>query len=123
MASEKRLTMVPYFLNSLELIPDDDGGMWTVADELVYHSMACTIVVPKGFRTDLGSTPRFIWNILPPQTAPRPFVLHDYLYTKKLYDRLACDKFLLEAMIATGVEPWKIQVIYRAVRMFGGSHY
>jgi Protein of unknown function (DUF1353) len=111
--------MKPFFLNDLELVPNDDGTSWTVMDDLVYHSSTKTIIVDKGFVTDLASIPRIAWDIYPPTSIPKPSVLHDWLYSRQVVTRKQADDYLLEAMIATGVGMFKRQVIYRNVRAFG----
>lgn len=111
------------FLSDLVLVPDDGGEMWTVRGDLIYKSTDREIVVPDGFRTDLASIPRFVWDIFPPTSIPRPSVLHDYLYTTQKFPRLWADDFLYEAMVATGVGYTKRWLIYHNVRWFGGASW
>lgn len=84
------------------------------------------IVVPAGFITDLASTPRFIWSLLPPHgDYAKAAILHDYLYSKGSVSvtRKAADFIFYEAMGVLGVAEWKRKLIYHTVRMFGGKHF
>lgn len=80
------------------------------------------ITAPKGFVTDYASVPRGLWNLFPPNGKYAPAaVIHDYLYRRTLLDRKVCDRVLLEAMELLGVSWVTRQLIYRAVRLFGGA--
>lgn len=84
------------------------------------------IVVPKGFVTDFASVPKGLWNIFPPFGPWAPAaVVHDYLYKTKgaygFYTRKQADKIFKEAMEVVGVPQWKRELMYNAVRTFGGG--
>jgi len=80
------------------------------------------IVVPAGFVTDFASTPRAIWAVLPPfgkhQLAA---IVHDFLYWDQGCTREQADALLRVAMHESRVEPGKRDVIWQAVRTFGGA--
>ncbi len=79
------------------------------------------IVVPKGFQTDFASIPRFFWRIMPPDGEyTKSAIIHDYLYNTRERPREIADKIFLEAMGVLGVPGWKKNIIFRAVRIFGG---
>lgn len=111
----------------LEMLPD---FQWKLLNEFGYtnsaflpsiHSM---IIVPIGFVTDLASIPRLFWNILPPDGEyAKATIIHDYLYTTKMFERKICDEILYEAMTALDVSTWKKKIIYGAVRLFGWRSY
>nr|VFK14586.1 MAG: Protein of unknown function (DUF1353) [Candidatus Kentron sp. LFY] len=83
-----------------------------------------TISVPSGFETDLASTPRIMWPILPPHGKyMKAAILHDYLYAQGELERKRADDIFLEAMTVQGVMAWKIQAMYLAVRFFGWAFY
>lgn len=109
------------FLNDAALVPLHDGKNWRLSNQLQFEPDGLMpIIVPEGFVTDLASVPRLFWNILPPfGEYTEAAIVHDWLYRNNFFDRETCDKVLLQGMIACEVPPWKITVIYRAVRMFG----
>lgn len=58
--------------------------LWEVSEPFYwfidYQSKQGKVIVPKGFRTDMGSIPRIMWLFFDP-TQYLAYVLHDYLYT------------------------------------------
>ena len=77
-------------------------------------------VVPKGFLTNLGSVPRPLRWLIPREgRETAAFVFHDWLYGKKPVSRKEADELLFQAMKHAGTWPWKREIIYLAVRMFG----
>ena len=93
------------------------------------------ITCKKGFKTDLASTPKFLWNLIAPWDIARAAIIHDFLYLKirqyrakhpedmesiKLAKK-AADKVFLMAMQDADpkVASWKIKAAYHAVVMFG----
>lgn len=113
------------FLEPLD-VTTEDGIIWTVKEPMDYEignvGSGEKIEVPIGQKTDFGSVPQILWNVLPPiGLATRAFVLHDYLYTAQIYTRLKSDNVLLEAMVVLGVNPVKRWFIYAGVRMGGWS--
>lgn len=102
--------------------------MFEVAVEFEYHVGVAdsenVITVKKGFKTDLASVPRFFWFILPPHGYyGKAAVIHDCLYRNCYRTRKECDDIFKEAMQVLNVKPWKIWVMYTAVRMWGKSSY
>lgn len=86
------------------------------------------IVVPDGFVTDFASIPRQAWFLLDPEDPVILYasVVHDWLYSvggAMRYTREESDGVLREAMEASGASGWQRQMVYRSVRMFGGSHW
>ena len=115
------------FLEPLD-VTTEDGVTWTVNEPMDYEVGSVgsgeRIEVPKGFLTDFGSVPQLFWNIVPPiGRATRAYVLHDFLYTVQIYDRLKSDNILLEALKVLGVGWFQRWLIYRGVRMGGASHW
>lgn len=91
---------------------------------------------PSGFASDLASVPRPLWWLIAPTDVARAAVIHDLLYTvlenyisytptlskrSKARLRKLCDKVFYYAMLdcTPKVSTWKINAIYRAVRLFG----
>ncbi len=82
------------------------------------------IRVPKGYITDLASTPRLIWWWLPPHGRyAKAAILHDYLYSHGVMSRKYADSIFLEAMSVLGVKRVRIYIMYFAVRLFGRGKY
>ena len=100
------------------------------------------ITVPKGFKTDLASVPRFGWIFVAPFDIARAGVVHDYLYyCIRQYRaamknagtpedallianaKTAADKVFKEAMdvSADHVSDWKKWVAWKCVALFGYS--
>ena len=74
------------------------GKKWQV-DEPIKHRLHdhTTIIIPKGFTTDLSSVPKFLWGIFPPfGNFLLAALVHDYLYvTKYKNNRAFADKEML----------------------------
>jgi hypothetical protein len=84
------------------------------------------ITVPAGFVTDGASVPRLFWNILGPFGSYfEPAIVHDYLYSvhNTKYTRPQCDAIFLEAMACANVPWFRRNLIYRCVRLGGGSSF
>jgi hypothetical protein len=82
------------------------------------------LVVPEGFITDFASVPRIpiFFELFGDVIFDEPAV-HDWLYSTGDYPREWCDSVFLAAMLSTGVDPVKANLMYDAVREFGESHY
>ena len=95
------------------------------------------ITVPAGFLTDFASIPWGLWNLFPPLGPwARPAIVHDFIYATRgdgiygtrrwitretNYSRREADDIFLEAMEVVGVPAWRRSIMYRAVRLGGGS--
>ena len=98
------------------------------------------ITCKKGFKTDLASTPKILWNIIAPWDIARAAIIHDLLYLRirqhrrKLQETLggencaiitkakkSADNVFLMAMrdANPNVPSWKINAAYYAVVSFG----
>ena len=96
---------------------------------------ASKITCTKGFKTDLASTPKILWNLIAPWDIARAAIIHDLLYLRIRQYRAkpepdmqgvalakkAADKVFLMAMQDADpkVATWKIKAAYHAVVMFG----
>lgn len=100
------------------------NGSWQTARPLHYEiglkGSGLLITVPQGYTTDLGTIPRILWMVLPPQdpTCAAAYVLHDYLCTWPEFNRLTADSLFLEALQVLEVPCWKRTVLYYGVRLF-----
>lgn len=116
------------FLDPLivECLPD--GRNWRIQHEYRFAADSGEVFyIPAGGIIDFASTPRIVWRIYPPATGPyrRGAALHDWIYkTRQIaISRFRGDTLFVEAMDADGTNVATQRVIYRAVRMFGGSSY
>lgn len=83
-------------------------------------------VVPKNFKTDLASIPRFLWSIFAPQYSGfmAPAILHDYLYRcNRNITREFADEVFYSALIVQDVNSFTAAEFYLAVRLFGHYHF
>ena len=111
-------------IRPVPLAPFGDGQDAVLMADLAYQIGNTThvIVVPAGFVTDFASTPRAIWSVLPPMGRYQlAAVVHDFLYWEQGCTREQADALLRVAMAESQVEPGKRDIIWRAVRSFGGS--
>lgn len=116
------------FCSPLQLVPLGDRCRYMLARELKVELSSArsepieTIVIPKGFSTDLASVPRLLWPAFPPWEQYGPAaLLHDYLYSLPKWDRRRCDGVFREVMQQLGVGSLSRNLIYLAVRFGGGS--
>ena len=81
--------------------------------------------IPSHFVSDGMSIPRGLWNYCMPLDARYCpiFYCHDWYYSTGQLTRADADLFMLEGLKAAGMPLMKRQTIYRAVRLFGASHY
>jgi hypothetical protein len=78
--------------------------------------------VPVGFVTDFASIPRVFWSLLPTDGEyAYAAVIHDYLYWTQTRPRDFSDQIFKLVMQDFKIRPLTIEVIYRAVRLGGGS--
>lgn len=115
------------FVTKLEVeLVNEQSGVWVLSEPLVYQSAIAggAIVVPKGTVTDFASVPRLplvYW--LCGDVGHAAAVIHDHLYQNGMLDRETCDKVFREALIVSGVSGWRVAIMYRGVRLFGGDYY
>jgi hypothetical protein len=101
---------------------------FTLVADMEYHvgeyPSENKIVVPKGFVSDLASSPRALWAIFPPiGRYTKAALLHDWLYTERKLSRKQCDEIFIEAMEVLGVRKSYRYPMYWAVRAFGQKNY
>ena len=106
------------------LTPFGDGQDSVLMADLSYRigTSDFVIVVPAGFVTDFASTPRAIWSVLPPTGRYQlAAVVHDFLYWDQRCTREQADALLRVAMAESQVVPKQRDIIWAAVRSFGGA--
>jgi len=115
---------MPGFLDTLVVSPLSDGYTWYLDRQYRFESAlqpAGLVTVPQRFETDFASVPSPFWIIFPKWGTYGPAaVVHDWLYwEQENRTREQADGVFREAMTALRVRPWKIWVLYHAVRWFG----
>lgn len=113
-------------LNSLEL-KDLKNSKFELLSDYSYIVKNREIKVPKGFITDFASVPR-IFNIfiLPYGKHSSASLIHDWLYSQDCtlkMKRKEADKIFLEIMKEEGVNIFKRNLMYYAVKVFGWRYY
>lgn len=115
------------FLTNVVLSPKPDSdSVWILQEDLVYKTSSFAITVPKGFETDLASTPKAIWSLIPPfGLYTEAAVLHDFMYAThpQPFIRKDADDIFYHNLLGAGVNKAKALSMYYAVRLFGGSHW
>ena len=117
------------FLSRLELTNDpDDDGDWLLVSDFHVALGERDLCIPADFRTDLASTPRWLWPIFPPFGRwDEAAVLHDWIYRAPGMEsrptREEADSLFLLACLECGVSWWRANLMYAAVRLFGSSSY
>lgn len=110
----------------------DNGIDYKIHEQFAYHigelNSGRWVQVPVGYVTDLASTPRILWAILPPNGKyGKAAVIHDYLCTHKkvmtadgfvTISRKEADEIFYEAMGVLGVPEWKRKTMWAAVRAY-----
>lgn len=118
-----------YFPDKLRL---EDAGMrrgsrvFRLESLFRYCSSLGMIEVPAGTETDGASVPRVFWSIFDPFGEYfGAAVIHDFLYSSGnlQFTRAESDLIFKEAMFNVGVPWYRREVIYQAVRIFGGSRF
>ena len=112
------------FTTELE-VKERPDRTWLLTAPLKYESdIIGKLTVPKGATTDFASIPRVpIVYALCKGIARRPAVVHDFLYRTGKTERTVADDVFLEAMKCSGVDWFRRNAMYRAVRLFGKSSY
>lgn len=113
-------------LSSLEL-KDLKNSKFELLSDYSYIVKNRKIKVPKGFITDFASVPRTLYIfILPYGKHSSASLIHDWLYSKDCtlkMGRKEADKIFLEIMKEEGVNIFKRNLMYCAVRLFGWIYY
>ena len=123
---------MPELYNSKELmfpetIQIEDGSKWKVQQPFVYtfinnENRFVNILIPAGWETDYGSIPKVFQNIIEPIGHYSPcYVVHDFMYASEYYSTHSeCDGVLLNHLEERGASWIRRNIVYSAVRSFGG---
>jgi len=105
----------------LTLVALPEPGKWKLLNRLeVLDDKEHSFFVPAGFTTDLASLPRCVRGLFNRNGRSRkPSVLHDYLYTEKMFTRKRCDQIFRDCLINSGIRKWQAGLYYYGVRSGG----
>lgn len=94
-----------------------------LADDLhiKFSGKRATIIIEKGFKTDLASVPRPLWWFIAPTDwgILCPAIMHDYFYSTHIVTRATADWLFREKMKDFKMGIIKRNLAYLAVRSFG----
>ena len=97
-----------------------DGRTARIIEEYIIELNNDKIIIPVGFETDFASVPRIFWFFIPPWGRYSvPAVIHDFLYKTGEVSRKKADKIFKKLMEELNINPFKINIIYSAVRIWG----
>lgn len=111
----------------IAIIPKtENGDVLQLKRSMTYRWKEKLLKVPRGFRSDGASVPRFLWATVSPQIDPRTLagaIGHDYIYRNhpEGWTRKDADDFFYDVIREDGLSWWASQKAYWGVRLFGGS--
>lgn len=105
----------------------DEGGQWVILDEYIFwsHRIQHPLIVPRWFWTDLASIPQWCRSLISVNDRHWLAALpHDLAYVlqalgKNSFSRSEIDLMLRDFCKVAGVEWWKRNAMYYAVRAGG----
>lgn len=109
---------------------------WYLGEDMeIVLSDGRTILIPKGFETDLSSIPSWLWGLFKPfDEGLLGDLIHDYLYEDKMAETLYFDNAYKAQKFADQERdrwrkklakefPIKNWITYKALRIFGAGVY
>jgi hypothetical protein len=108
------------------ILEELDNGSWKLQDDFSYYNDYIQVTVKSNFTTDGASIPKVFWSVVGnplENDLLKPSIIHDGLYTLMQLPRDKCDKLLKEMLLFNGTSKVKANLVYYAVRIFGGSHW
>jgi hypothetical protein len=94
-----------------------EDGRHTLQENVTYDC----ITIPKGYKWDGASIPRIFRSWIGHPLAPkfaRASLIHDWLLENKVLPRKQVDRIFAQELIQAGVKPWRISLMFLAVRAF-----
>ena len=94
--------------------------IWVLEEPFKVTWKGRTWTIPKGFRTDLASIPRFFQRLITKnERHVQAAIVHDWFYVYGGITKEEADQMFLDGMAHLGVSWWKRHAMYRAVRIGG----
>ena len=107
-------------------LPGDDG-VWILGQPMVFEIDSVTHTVPRGFTTDGASIPKIGIALTGWKRWDEPqrwaAIAHDWLYTRPNTAKQYADLAFRALLISEKASWWMRNVMYLAVRLFGGPAY
>lgn len=107
--------------------PVVESEVWRLAEDWHVTINGLCFTVPAGFMTDGASIPRFLWRLCGHPMTTKRFpvaLLHDWLYAEgERLTRAEADEIYHDSLCDLGFSKWKAWLEYKAIRIFGGSHW
>ena len=92
---------------------------WELVEDFTVKTSKGLFTVPKGFKTDLASSPRWTWILIPPfGRYSQAAIFHDWLCVVKIMSRKEGDLLFYEKMLDYNTYKWKAKIMYLSVRMY-----
>jgi hypothetical protein len=105
-----------FYIDEAEELPDE-----LPAVNYALYKNYPALIVPRGYITDMASIPRLLWALYSPfGRYGNAAILHDFLYSSEMFSRPVCDGLFRYAMAVSGVNIIRRNIMYWAVRRFGG---
>lgn len=101
-----------------------DPENWIVEQDYQRKTSIGDVVVPKGFMTDLASTPHTVWLRFPRWGRwSGAALVHDWFYRTRPagVTRYRADRIMFDLMKQDGVRYGDANIIFKAVRAFGDA--
>lgn len=96
---------------------------WVVTRDFTFYVDGTKYTVPKGFKTNLASTPRVLWPLFPPSGIyTEASVAHDWLYHTEVIPFNKADKVYQEICELCGTSKVRSKSMYLGLRSFGWLH-
>lgn len=106
---------------------DNNGNIICVVTKNVSLSKwDINVTLPRGFRSDGMSVPRFFWRFISPKIHGKtvaPAIIHDFLYTSHAVSRKEADMWLRKALLVNKYSYIKSWLVYFGVCFFGKTHW
>lgn len=99
----------------------DESTMFTLLESIDVDEWH----IPEGTLSDGASVPSAFWSYCSPLDGRYldVFAWHDWAYAEHILPRKIIDVLMRDMLIERGMSKTKANIIYYAVRAFGGSHY
>ena len=112
------------FLNELDVkeVTRFKERVFILDDVLLYESdlLACIVEIPAGFSSDGASVPKALWWMYHPfGRYLRAAVVHDWFCVTQSINYKEAALVFREAMKVCGVNKWRRNKMYWAVKLFG----
>ncbi len=107
------------FSNQIHLTVILPSKWWQQPSYKLQKPVYCAgFFVPAGFVSDGASVPRLFWPLFPPMGRYfKAALVHDYLLEQQI-PRKTADQVFKVALYELQIKPWRVSVMYYAVRFW-----